>query len=926
MVRVTRRATSVFARRAPSRNVKKTARKHKVILESVTQEKKKLRSVISFEAKAPPGYTFIPAGNPQLTTACKEVCRKDSLKVFAVSTTPHMHTHNLSQHVHRIGYHFPSAVVATVCMDLGLHLTTAGKTMQFPTSAITKSRKRANSEASQTTINTEARDVIKDLFPSIPDNDLNQIIKTAFQKGQRKVGTAVELPLARRAQLAVVAHIRHVYTEYDRLLKATSFHEARSTVEEPTLAKLVEWRGDDENGKIVLEDVFREVIVISDDEDSDTEEELIQPFDRDQSVVVVSSNPRAEELQTNPVTYAGSSLRDTQLDISDEEAPPGFRFVPEIPKNNKLDRRGFSRYQAWDRAINRYRNIAEGDNPRRPPGNSPRLRRPLVARRPLQDTADSGSDSLFFPLEDRRTFSVPSQVTTNVETLSTAPKRAYANPAMEHQPYALLHAIERPYQVKTFSSQLSGLPLERVRPSHGESRIIPRTESPNGPIFVSSHRNVSGHPVGQQQKPLEHGHSRTISHPEDHALPSIENPFPAEIGRSNCGPVENLATRMSGGFAIRSVTPAHLPPQHVLRRDIDETTQYQTAKRRRTAFYYQPIQTENIRPSLPSAPVRSARLGEQLASSAYVPPARLPVQEDPSVRRHYAAPFGYVHTTDRQPEKHPYPSYTTRVRLGDEVFPYQMSRKHDNATFDILDRERPTHYRPPVEPRVVPTLRYAFVEDRSKGGLIPVQAVGMVRNNHDSQVPKHDDDCLRLPEVEPIQSTTWSGRNQGYALAPQEQPQRKGHYADDFVRAIDLSNSDPLDYPLERRLQTNYTRPGPDRVDLVYGSQQVNQQAGPESRPLPDRTHADPWSRSAIQRYGVVDDASQRYHETHDTSKAATRYTDRHYGEVSVLSRELLEPPRYGPHTNEPSCPTYVRESERPRPPVSEGRTIVTVD
>lgn len=93
-----------------------------------------------------------------------------------------MHTHNLSQHVHRIGYHFPSAVVATVCMDLGLHLTTAGKTMQFPTSAITKSRKRANSEASQTTINTEARDVIKDLFPNIPDNDLNQIIKTAFQK------------------------------------------------------------------------------------------------------------------------------------------------------------------------------------------------------------------------------------------------------------------------------------------------------------------------------------------------------------------------------------------------------------------------------------------------------------------------------------------------------------------------------------------------------------------------------------------------------------------------------------------------------------------------------------------------------------------------------------------------------------------------
>lgn len=75
-------------------------------MESVTQEKKKLRSVvccpvdhlssvshqqsntlfqISFEAQAPPGYTFIPAGNPQLTNACKELCRKDGLKVFAVT-------------------------------------------------------------------------------------------------------------------------------------------------------------------------------------------------------------------------------------------------------------------------------------------------------------------------------------------------------------------------------------------------------------------------------------------------------------------------------------------------------------------------------------------------------------------------------------------------------------------------------------------------------------------------------------------------------------------------------------------------------------------------------------------------------------------------------------------------------------------------
>lgn len=42
---------------------------------------------ISFEAKAPPGYTFIPAGTPQLTNACKETCRKEGRKVFAVTVS-----------------------------------------------------------------------------------------------------------------------------------------------------------------------------------------------------------------------------------------------------------------------------------------------------------------------------------------------------------------------------------------------------------------------------------------------------------------------------------------------------------------------------------------------------------------------------------------------------------------------------------------------------------------------------------------------------------------------------------------------------------------------------------------------------------------------------------------------------------------------
>jgi len=169
-------------------------------------------------------------------------------------------------------------------------------------------------------------------------------------------------------QLAVVAHIRHVYTEYDRLLKITSFQDARAAVEQPCLAKLVQWRGDDENGTTVLEDVFREVIVISDDEDDGEESDAYQISEhsrggRDSSVEIVSSNALTCEFHTRPINYGKLSAvdREAAQEISEDEAPSGFRFIPEVPRRRKatdkkrLDRRGFSRYQAWDRAKDRYR-------------------------------------------------------------------------------------------------------------------------------------------------------------------------------------------------------------------------------------------------------------------------------------------------------------------------------------------------------------------------------------------------------------------------------------------------------------------------------------------------------------------------------------------------------------------------------------------
>jgi hypothetical protein len=42
---------------------------------------------LSFHTEPPPGYTFIPAGNPQLTTALKEFAQRGNHKIFSVSVS-----------------------------------------------------------------------------------------------------------------------------------------------------------------------------------------------------------------------------------------------------------------------------------------------------------------------------------------------------------------------------------------------------------------------------------------------------------------------------------------------------------------------------------------------------------------------------------------------------------------------------------------------------------------------------------------------------------------------------------------------------------------------------------------------------------------------------------------------------------------------
>jgi hypothetical protein len=83
------------------------------------------------------------------------------------------------------------------------------------------------------------------------------------------VGNAEDVTFPRRVQLAVIAHIRHVHTDYEKLLKKLPRPVARLQIEPTCLRTLLKWRGEDD--EVEIEERTEEVIVI---DESESEDEL----------------------------------------------------------------------------------------------------------------------------------------------------------------------------------------------------------------------------------------------------------------------------------------------------------------------------------------------------------------------------------------------------------------------------------------------------------------------------------------------------------------------------------------------------------------------------------------------------------------------------------------------------------------------------
>ncbi|KAK2751101.1 hypothetical protein FQN57_000176 [Myotisia sp. PD_48] len=155
----------------------------------------------------PDDYGFVPKGDVFITRNCRSKTLDLGKPVYTVySTSTYLQT----------GIYVPS------------HVYTAVKQAACATS---DARQQAVAQKDARDLR-KARLLLEKEFPCMPEPDINAVLNHAFLKGSGRVGRSGTVGSdENKVRLAVEAHIRHVHTDYDRLIKlGLSREEAREDI------------------------------------------------------------------------------------------------------------------------------------------------------------------------------------------------------------------------------------------------------------------------------------------------------------------------------------------------------------------------------------------------------------------------------------------------------------------------------------------------------------------------------------------------------------------------------------------------------------------------------------------------------------------------------------------------------------------------
>jgi hypothetical protein len=355
--------------------------------------------------------------------------------------------------------------------------------------------------------------------------------------------------------LAVLAHIRHNHTRYDSLLKETSWQNARKVVEALCLDILVKWRGDEETGRDQLDEILREVVIISDSENDDSELET-DNTSADIAMVDEPQQPASDMPQPPPQILPGALHPISHPHVVQQRERPDPPASMPIP-NRAPDKRGFKRYQAWKEAIRRVQ--VNDTQPQGNAGPSYHHQEPL------------GADPIRPEMQDSRPMNRPTDHPSS-NPRSFGFRRSSPRPMVPMDP--IMSVPPARLQVNTASY---GQPPQPERPSrplmnpavHGLQDLLVRSIEPASPDAPQSYYIRTLPPRGRGSAPqspvslLPQRHTRPASPPQDYRVgqPSYVSRRVLSNNLSYEGARYGEAMPMAAGPGMIGVRHGH-PPRY----------------------------------------------------------------------------------------------------------------------------------------------------------------------------------------------------------------------------------------------------------------------------------------------------------------------------------------------------------------------------
>lgn len=156
----------------------------------------------------PKKYTFLSRGNTYKTLHTRKLTHAHNLPLYTVVDPKSNKT---------LGLRAPTFIVEQVHVQ----------------AKSTLAKRRATVFKRDEADLKKARAALEERFTRIPEKDKEAVLKHGFRKSSGRVGRTAKLDLGERAVLAVKAHVRHKYTQYDAIIKQVGKDKARKeTIDE----------------------------------------------------------------------------------------------------------------------------------------------------------------------------------------------------------------------------------------------------------------------------------------------------------------------------------------------------------------------------------------------------------------------------------------------------------------------------------------------------------------------------------------------------------------------------------------------------------------------------------------------------------------------------------------------------------------------